>query len=382
MKWYCFPVLGLAAIVGLSCGRENAPPSANADPAPSLQENRSTAGQGAQATAREQRPTRVAINIPDGARWTIFCASYSDPLHVSTAKAMKDYLLRTTSMRDWYIVQSELSTTLYYGYYKEIDERADKKDGPRAQADRRAVSNLTDPRSGDRLFHSVLLMPLDEPDPSAPTQWDLRQAKGYWSLQIAAFKDSTDRKERAVEAARALRADGQEAYYYHGPTISLVCIGAFAKEAAVREGFVSTDPSADVDVMVLPSNMPAPKGEIIGPDGHRVIAANPTLKIFDERLRKLMQQYPHNAVNGVDGKMITTRTGEKVPVYQSSLLVPIPHDEQANQVAGPGALPAPAPADASLAVPIDPWRAQRITRPAANSGNTQPQGGKLRSLDQ
>ena len=67
---------------------------------------------------------------------------------------------------------------------------------------------------------SSLIVPIDSPDPVAPPEWNLANAKGYWSLQIAAYKDSPKRKEAAVEAVREARKNGVEAYYYHGETTS------------------------------------------------------------------------------------------------------------------------------------------------------------------
>ena len=79
--------------------------------------------------------------------------------------------------------------------------------------------------NGTRLFPAVILTKLDTPDPSSPPEWDLTRAAGAYSLQIAVFKDSPERRAAAVEAVRAARAGGYDAYYYHGPTASSVCIG-------------------------------------------------------------------------------------------------------------------------------------------------------------
>ena len=95
-----------------------------------------------------------------------------------------------------------------------------------------------------------------------------------WSVQIAAYEGSTQRKKFAVDAVRDARAEGVPAYYYHGPSISSVCVGAWPR-AAVRgdmepafndpnerrslDQILSQQPS---DLIVLPPGMPAVNKEV------------------------------------------------------------------------------------------------------------------------
>jgi len=90
---------------------------------------------------------------------------------------------------------------------------------------------------------------------------DLRQFTGYYSLQIGYYDADfpTGRTAAAEEAVRVLRKDGAEAYYYHGPHRSLVCIGLFTDE----------------DFQWI--------------DG---------VMAYGDRIRALQAQYPHNLGNG------------------------------------------------------------------------------------
>lgn len=106
------------------------------------------------------------------------------------------------------------------------------------------VKSYRDSR-GNRPFVLSYVRELPKPPLRGPAELDLRNANGYWTLQIAYFVDpgpayaetqaieypkDWDRRKAAIEVAQALRNDGVEAYYYHGPKMSLVTVGAFPKE--------------------------------------------------------------------------------------------------------------------------------------------------------
>src|SRR5205085_9341649 len=124
----------------------------------------------------------------------------------------------------------ETQSVLYYGYYRAYNDTNDLNESRRAQDDRAKLDKLQDAQ-GERPFASSIFVELTSPDPEAPAEWNLANAKGYWSLQIAAYKDSPDRKKAAVDSVRAAREKGIEAYYFHGPTTSSVCIGCWPREA-------------------------------------------------------------------------------------------------------------------------------------------------------
>ena len=70
-----------------------------------------------------------------------------------------------------------------------------------------------------------------------PPEWDLRTAPGVYSLQICyciSKPDFPDRRDGAVEIVRQLRKEGEQAYYYHGPSKSLVCVGSFGESAIIE----------------------------------------------------------------------------------------------------------------------------------------------------
>src|SRR5215208_2762827 len=220
-------LLSLLILSSLSCGGSGTSTSQTVQPRNNIASN--STPQSAQQ-ASDPLPT-----IPKDAEWTILCATFSGPDHASQARAARSNLINQTKMRDWYIIHGQGQTTLYYGFYRSINDPKDAKETARAQNDRKTIAALSDPASGARLFPAVILTKLDTPDPSSPPEWDLTRAQGMYSLQIAVYKDSPDRRAAAVDVVRAARTQGYDAYYYHGPTSSSVCIGAWP-ESAVREG--------------------------------------------------------------------------------------------------------------------------------------------------
>jgi len=70
---------------------------------------------------------------------------------------------------------------------------------------------------------------------------DLKQFIGMYTLQVGFYDDSAGEgfREAAEEAVAKLREDGEEAYYYHGPNRSLICIGLFTEDDLSNQGGIT-----------------------------------------------------------------------------------------------------------------------------------------------
>ncbi len=312
---------------------------------------------------------------PKDAQWTLYCRTFSGPNHVLLAKQTKANLLTSTDMNGWYLVHGERESTLFYGFYRSIsvDDPRERGEAARAQADRRNVVNIQDAEK-NQPFQYCHFVEVAQPDPEGPPQWNLLNAPAtaYWSLEIAAYKDSPQRKQAAVDAVKEARAQGIDAFYYHGPTISSVCVGAWPREAVKAQeesSGRSSDPTESIMVMnmLMPENTPS---EIVTPDGERIKAMVPLLEIQDQSLRQAMQRFPNHAVNGLlqTRKRTNPKTSVTEMVPSPSFLVPIPHKERSlldNAAASPAGAPATPP-------PL----------PLPKSPEETPGLGRLKSLDQ
>jgi hypothetical protein len=262
------------------------------------------------------------------AQYTILCQTYDGPQHAQAARQAKDVLIKATKLPDWYVVTSEAESNLFYGFYRSFDDAKDA-DTVRAQNDRNKLGALTD-TNGNRPFQFAVFVPIAGSDPVAPPEWDLTNAKGYFSLQVAAYMDSPLRKQAAVDAVKDARARGIEAYYYHGKSASLVCIGAWDREA-VREQESSVAQTNDPNQPVLVSTTPLPpsmKNLRTKDTGQKVKVLVPDFQPLDPTLVAAMKQFPTHSINGETVVRRHTKDGQETVVEDPSFLVYVPAKEE------------------------------------------------------
>jgi hypothetical protein len=244
------------------------------------------------------------------------------------ATQLRDQLVRTTGMRDWYVIHNENDSTLYYGFYKTVDKNA--------KAAREKIGAMTD-TAGQRPFRNAVIVELTAPDPEAPPQWDLANAPPgmVWSVQIAAYEGSPQRKKYAVDAVREARAQGVPAYYFHGPSVSSVCVGAWPRQAVRGEMEPAfNDPNEKrsldqivqqqpADLIVLPPGMPGAGNREVQTKHGRVRTVASQLEPVDPTMLGVLKTYPNHYRNGEAEGMQTKNGLQPKP----SFLVKIPRRE-------------------------------------------------------
>ena len=94
------------------------------------------------------------------------------PDHVSRAQALRDQLKATTHDNKWYIVHATDKSTVYYGFYKEINH--DTHEGQSAQRDREFLSSLQT-ATGDLPLGAYPLCPRDHQRSARPRGMGSRQ---------------------------------------------------------------------------------------------------------------------------------------------------------------------------------------------------------------
>lgn len=274
---------------------------------------------------------------PKEAQWTLYCKTYADPAHVETSRTFKAALIKQTGMREWYIVHEANQSRLYYGYYRSIADSGDAAESKRAQEDRKRIDSLVDGNK-ERPFQACQFVQLAAPDPESPPQWNLvnAPAQAVWTLMVGAYKDSPDRKKYAVDAVREARAHGEEAYYYHGETVSNVFIGAWPENAVVEEHVQEKNGANKFrdPIFVLPPGVQAPKN-MRTKNGAPVQVVGQRLVVEDPGLQAKIRQYPNM---GVNGEFLVVKRGGKQTV-EPSRVIAIPRPEDAlfqNAPAEPG----------------------------------------------
>ncbi|HET6252323.1 MAG TPA: hypothetical protein VFE47_31845 [Tepidisphaeraceae bacterium] len=261
------------------------------------------------------------------------------PDHVQAARRLQIELTAETGIHTWHIVHNKDESILLCGYYRAYDSHSDLQDYTRAQLDRRLIAGLLD-KAGNRRFPLVIFVPIDRPDPPAPAEWNLANAPAaaYWSLQIAAYRGS-DRKQLAVDAVREARGAGAQAYYYHGETISSICIGIWPETAVKRQASSAASTRDPTATLFVPSEpLPLRLTPLMRDrDGTELTTIAPRLEILDPTLAKAIADYPQHAING-EVMVKTLRSGQHLA--SPSFLVLVPHaDKSAPQRLSPLEVP-------------------------------------------
>lgn len=149
---------------------------------------------------------------------------------------------------------------------------------------------------------AYLIPPTGETMRGTNPEWDLRTVRdrfgsaAVYTLQIGVYtrldgrmpsqSDVAEFRKAAEAAVAELRAEGEQAFYFHGPTSSMVTVGVFGED--------------DHDASVAPA-------------------------IESTRLREARERHPNNLVNGQGfNETIRTDSGRTVRRLQKSALVMIP----------------------------------------------------------
>lgn len=283
---------------------------------------------GASSKAATGANTASRGTSPSGdAEWTILAHTIRTANHIAESKRLKEDLIASTPLKDWYLVHGDSESQLFHGYYRSY-EGGDAA-AAQARADLAGVREVKDVR-GVSVFRNAAFAPIHQPEPEAPAEWNLANSGGYWSLQIAAYQDHPDRKQAAIDSVREARAQGIEAYYYHGDRVSSVCVGAWPREA-FEQGEAVANKDSRKRVVVTNQNLPEAVAEAMEEEGERkneLVLTNQG-RVKDKRLEAMMRQYPYHFVNDdiSVSKIRNPNTGMVTSVPDPSFLVTVPTAE-------------------------------------------------------
>jgi len=164
--------------------------------------------------------------------WGILLETFSGSGHVDRARQRRDQIAAGLGRQDIFVRVRSRGSVVVLGSY------TGPKD-PRAQRDLEAVQSFV--VAGRRPYERSYL----SPPPPPPTDWGdlpelnllsakrLAGADALYTLQVAVFEGkSRERAKRGAERyALSLRQRGEMAFYYHGPTKSMVTLGIFGERA-------------------------------------------------------------------------------------------------------------------------------------------------------
>lgn len=231
------------------------------------------------------------LGVEDGSRenarernafrgYTIELETYRGPDRLRKAHARIRQLKEQAGLADLWTLDLDGVLRLYHGRFA-------RENDPLARLALKQVRSLQ--INGDRPYDDAQIQPLD-PRGGAASKRDYEDLnlrrfsdQGYLTLQVAVYDEAygPEFRKAAEQAARALREDGDRAFYYHGPHRSMVTVGLFTFDRHfVQEG----------------------KQRAYGPE-----------------IEKLQQKYPYNLVNGIT-VIEKNKDGEVIGEQKSSVV--------------------------------------------------------------
>lgn len=200
-------------------------------------------------------------------------------------------------------IDDESGTAVFYGrYVRRFDALTGKQTyTPEPRNELNLIRQLALSTSDEWPFRLAQLEPLPAEE-IGDAAWDLRNADGYWSLNVAVFYNTGEmraRRQAAVDYCKLLREQGHEAYFHHGQVNSSVCVGAFPKGAIEQQS--RADPVTGIPTTVS--------------------------RIVDERMLETQKKFPHNLENGHIMKEVirdasTNEIVNRIPLPSFPVLIP------------------------------------------------------------
>jgi len=237
--------------------------------------------------------------------WAVRCVSLTGPRRHDAANSYAAGLRNVPQLNPDLVgvIETSDASVIYYGRYaRRFKGDTPESFAPNPAGDLDLIRQLSMSVGGQVVwpFQLATLEAL----PSAQSdiaRWELTRAPGYYSLQIGVFYNTEGMQQRrfaAEEACKLLRRQGEEAYYHHGPAMSIVCVGAFPKDA-IQETRAADEFSGRLQFRS---------------------------RIVDERMLALQRKHPFNLHNGAKFYDVTRnpRSGEKQREPHYSFPVTIP----------------------------------------------------------
>lgn len=162
-----------------------------------------------------------------GVPWAIAVAASQGPNHNHRARFQAQQMAQATGAAGFRAVNEGAKSVVYFGNFS----------GPDSAEAQAALSELRRFAARGLIPGDALLLSPVAPSMDAKSPYDLRRVTAedaVYTLQVARFDANFGEgfREAAEALAREYRAQGHQAYHYHGPRMSLVTVGVFGHAAA------------------------------------------------------------------------------------------------------------------------------------------------------
>ncbi|QQE12767.1 hypothetical protein JD969_04705 [Planctomycetota bacterium] len=219
----------------------------------------------------------MLANADQVTNWGIMLDAFGGPDRAIRANNLITQLREKKGLKDFWLKRTNEVAMVMYGSFE------DRK-STEARDELYKIRELT--IDNKKPYRMAMMQPLAGASKISDDPLDARSYIGFYTMQIGFYDPNFDgdMRQAAENAVKALRADGEDAFYYHGPKRSLVCVGLFTQQDMSqrhsRQGF---------------------QVEEYGP-----------------RIREVQQKYPNNLMNGVT--MVTKYKGKDIGSQPSFLV--------------------------------------------------------------
>ena len=178
------------------------------------------------------KPAPGSAGQPDSSWSIVIVSAMGDGIEADAQRALEQ--VKAHGLPQAYMERRGKSIVIAYGRYP-------APDSPEAQADLKRIQGIEVEKAHP--FEAAVLTPPPFSVPGSIPEYDLstlrqRRGKGaLYTLQVAAYarmdgnrpsqQDLADFRAAAEKAAVELRREGEEAFYHHGPWVSVVTVGVF-----------------------------------------------------------------------------------------------------------------------------------------------------------
>ncbi len=175
-------------------------------------------------------------------QWSINCLRSTAPNHAELCNGLAEYLRKTSGLDPRLVrVQTDgLGSTIYYGQYSRVSGAGGQLVfPPKMQEDMERIRRLTYGQAAPFALAAPELR--DASVSTGVEEFHVSKAyktkgEGTMTLLVAVFYNTEtfkQRREVAEQYLQQLRSEGVEAYIFHEPVKSYVCVGSFGKDALV-----------------------------------------------------------------------------------------------------------------------------------------------------
>ena len=246
--------------------------------------------------------------------YSILLCMFTDPeRHIQDAEYYQQSLTNNLKWKGVFVVNKAGVSELFWGRYG----------SPAAAQANLRIAKAHRTQTGTQPFSQAFVVPLPGKD-IGPAAWNLRNAKGLYTLLLATFQDDPSRnyvgrKKFALDYCKRLRDGGYEAYFYHGPVISLVTVGLYGADAVSHQS--GNGPGGGIESYLL----------------------------TDPKVKALQRDFPYLAINGnTESQVSRNAKGNTVSTPKKTALIQIPREESAAGELGGSLAPAkPTPSAAA-----------------------------------